>query len=331
MGLFKVLPKNLPVGVILSLAVTATTVAIWSSCGEDEFNVYQPVAEPLALKNDDDAKLEQARVLMDKKKYDEALKILEPMIGDSKQDSNEARILFSAAKLGVAQLDVWSIIGSILDSTSNSSGSSGDGGVDNIFDSFSDSVLGTGAARDAKVTALSDALEVLQAAPQPDERKLRNTACIFAGFLSVPTLADATTAMTNMQTALQQISNSALSGGTVCPDVSLLDDAAAGLANVAESFNMILSAAQSCPFLNLDEAANLMNTVEQSMNNLRTSADKGCDSLPTCPASLPGCRSLFPVCVQQALEVGTSSAKAQDGNLASCEIVLHCINPTDCF
>lgn len=330
MGLFSLLPKKSQVGFLASLALTGATALVWFSCGDDEFNVYQPVAEPIALKGDNDAKLEQARVLMDQKKYDEALKILEPMIGDEEQDSNEARVLFAAAKLGVAQLDVWSIIENILDSTGNQSNSS-DGGIDNVFDSFSEGLLGTGAAREAKVAALSDALTVLLAAPQPDERKLRNTACIFAGFLSVPTLANATTAMNNMQSALQQISASALSGGTVCPDVALLDDSAAGLISVADDFNMILNAAQSCPFLNLDEAANLMNSIEQSMNNLRTAADRGCDSLPSCPASLPNCRSLFPVCVQQALEVGTSNARAQDGRLASCEIVLHCISPTSCF
>lgn len=315
-------------GALVTVALTTVVVLMYSSCGEDEFNIFQPVAEPLALKNDEDAKLEQVKVLLDKKEYAKALKILEPMIADKNEDSNEARVLFAAAKLGESQLDIWSVIKNIVNAQSATTSGQG---VDNIFDAFSDSVLGTGSARQAKIDALSESLTTLLAAPYPDDRKLQNTACIFAGFLAVPTIADATAAMTAMQDALKQIREAAGSGGTVCPNVSLLDSAANDVLASTLNFNLILQAAQSCPFLNLDEAANLMNTVEQSMNNLRTSSDKGCAALPTCPASLPDCASLFPPCVQEALAVGTAGAVANDGQIASCEIILNCIDPTSCF
>jgi hypothetical protein len=320
--------RKLISGGVISIILTTVVVLMYSSCGEEEFNVFQPVAEPLALKGDEDAKLEQVMVLLDKKEYAKALKILEPMIADKDEDSNQARVLFAAARLGESQLDIWSVVKNIINAQSASQSG---GGVDNVFDSFSGTVLGTGSARQAKIDALAESLTTLLEAPYPDERKIQNTACIFAGFLSVPTLADATSAMNGMQAALQQIRDAAGSGGTVCPNISLLDEAANDVIDATVNFNLILRAAQSCPFLNLDEAASLMNSVETSMNNLRSSSDKGCDALPNCPASLPGCASLFPPCVQQALAIGTSGAAANDGQISSCEVVLHCIDPLQCF
>jgi hypothetical protein len=185
--------------------------------------------------------------------------------------------------------------------------------------------------RQAKVDALAESLSTLLSAPAPDERKLQNTACLFAGLLSIPTIADATEALNNFQSALGQIRDAAGSGGTVCPNISILDAAANEVVFATFNFNLVLQAAQTCPFLDLEEAANLMNTVERSMSNLRTAADKGCDTLPSCPASLPGCSALFPPCVQEALTVGTSSAVAGDRQIATCELALHCINPASCF
>jgi hypothetical protein len=313
-----------------TLLLTTAIVLMYSSCGDDEVNVFQPVAEPFALKNDQDAKLEQVMVLLDKKKYSEALEIIEPMIDDTNEDSNKARILFASAKLGQAQLDIWSVIKNIINTDTASGGGSGEG-IDNIFDSFSESVLGTDDLRQAKVDALAESLSTLLSAPAPEERKLQNTACLFAGLLAVPTIADATDALNDLQSALGQIRDAAGSGGTVCPNISILDTAANEVVSATSNFNLVLQAAQTCPFLDLDEAKNLMNTVEQSMSNLRTAADKGCDTLPSCPAGLPDCSALFPPCVQEALTVGTSSAVAGDRQIATCELALHCINPASCF
>ncbi len=319
-------------GTAVTILLTTAVVLMYSSCGDDEINVFQPVAEPFALKNDQDAKLEQVMVLLDKKKYADALEIVEPMIDDVDQDSNQARILFASAKLGQAQLDIWSVIKNIINTDSSSTGGDAGGeGIDNIFDSFSESVLGTDAMRQSKVDALAESLSTLLAAPSPDERKLQNTACLFAGLLAIPTIADATDALQDLQSALGQIRDAAGSGGTVCPNISVLDSAANEVIFATFNFNLVLQAAQTCPFLDLEEAANLMNTVELSMSNLKTAADKGCDSLPTCPAGLPGCAALFPPCVQEALTVGTSSATAGDGQISTCELALHCINPASCF
>jgi len=319
-------------GTAATLLVTTSLVIMYSSCGDKEFNVFQPIAEPFALKHDQDAKLEQVMVLLDKKKYAEALIIVEPMIDDPAHDSNHARILYASAKLGQAELDIWSVIKNIIGTEKNStSGDSSSEGIDSIFDAFSESVLGTGVGRQSKVDSLAESLSSLLSAPDPDERKLQNTACLFAGLLSVPTIADATNALIGLQSALGQIRDSAGGGGADCPNISLLDVAANEVVFATYNFNLVLQAARTCPFLDLEETTNLMNSVELTMSNLKTSADKGCSALPTCPAGLPGCAALFPPCVQEALEVGTSAAVAGDGEIAACELALHCIDPASCF
>lgn len=316
--------------VVVALAATLA----YSSCGESEFNLFQPVAEPMAMQSDKKAQLEQVKVLLDKKEYEEALEVVEPIVDDEKTDSNEARLLYGAAKLGVAELDVWSIISSILDATSNDrqgGSNAGGGGLDDVIDALGEDVLGTGEERQGKIEALVDALTTLRNAPYPDDRKIQNTGCLFAAFLAVPTLAEATEAMNATTAALSQISAAASSGGTVCPNVSLLDSAAAGVLAAASNFNLVLQAATNCPFLDLEQTASAMNQLETTLENLKFNTDRGCDSLPTCPASMPNCAQLFPTCVQQALAVGTSSAAANDGVLSSCEIILNCTDPAACF
>lgn len=334
-------PKLIRARYLAPLAAAVVAAALYSSCGDGaEFNLFQPIAQPLAA-NDQKAQLEQARVLMDQKKYDEAVDVLEPVIDDD-PDSNEAYLLYAAAKLGVAELDVWSIISDVLEAqekssskkstaTASSSSSKSSGGLDELLDSLGDSVLGTGTERTAKVEALIDAITTLRAAPDPDKKDVQNTACLLAGILAVPTVASAKSSLDDATTALQTIKTSASDGGQTCPDITALDDAAAGVSAAAAAFNLILQVASSCPFLDLEETQATMNAVQTQMSLLTENADKGCDSLPTCPAALPDCQSLFPTCVQQALAVGTSSAKAGDGTISSCELVLNCTVTGGCF
>jgi hypothetical protein len=66
--------------------------------------------------------VEQAKVHLDNKEYKEAIEILDKMAEDQKQDSNEVRLLLAAANLGVSGLDIWSIIGSVLEESSSGGG-----------------------------------------------------------------------------------------------------------------------------------------------------------------------------------------------------------------
>lgn len=312
-----------------AVVLAALSFVMYSSCGDDEFNLYSALgAKDLALQSNEQAKLEEARVHIDKEEYAEANKILQGLMEKEETDSNEARLLYAAAMLGDAGLDVWSIISEILDDTGKKSSRSG--GLDTIFNTFSDSILGSGAERTKKMETLALAISNLLAAPLPSEKKVNNTACLLAGLLAVPTIADATAAVSNVTAALQQISAAASSGGETCPNTSLLDSSLEGIRAAAEDFNLVLTAASNCAFLDLESAEALMNQVEESLTRLRTNADKGCE-LPTCPAAVPNCASLFPKCVQEILAVGEHPEYVGNGSVESCEIVLNCTDPTECF
>ena len=90
------------------------------------------------------AKIEEAKILLDDKEYTKASDILKELAEDSDSDGNDVRILWAAAKLGEAKLDVWSIIGSVLDSDSFSKGT-------NILDALSETLLGTDEEKEAKL------------------------------------------------------------------------------------------------------------------------------------------------------------------------------------
>lgn len=311
----------------LGLGLALVTTLLYSSCGDDEFNLFRDASRSSALKNED-ARIEEAKVKIDEGDYQAAVNLMSPLVEDPDSDSNDARLLLAAAKLGAADFGVWSLISKILESTS--AASQQQGGIDAVFDSFSDTLLGTGEARAAKVTALLEAITLLRAAPAPNEKKVQNTNCLFVGLLAVPTVADATASLNATLTSLQQIRDQATSGGAQCPNISLLNDATAQVQSVAQSFALILDAASSCSFLDLQEAQNLMNAVQEQLNLMLTNADKGCASLPACPAALPNCQSLFPTCVQQSL-IGATNATAGDGRISMCELVLHCTDPKSCF
>ncbi len=311
----------------LALIATCSIAVTYFGCGDNEFNVLQPVAEPIALDGDRAAMEEEAKVRMDDGDYEGAAEILDSMVDDDELDSNQARLLYASAQLGVAGLDIWSIITNFLDGDSSDSSS-----VDSFFDSFTDTFLGSGSERTTKIAALTDALAKLQSAPYPNEGRMTKTGCILAGILSVPTLAEAESAVEDTMEALDSISSSASSGGETCPDISLLDSATASMATAVTNFAVILEAAENCPYLDLDETSSTMNTIQTQLSALTTNADKGCSELPTCPDSVPDCADLFPTCVQEAIELGDdNTAVSGDGEIASCEIVLHCTDVTACF
>ena len=325
--------------VVLKLVLGVTCVlalgGLYFSCDGGEANVFRSVAAPAALKSSGAAKLEQARVLMDRKRYTAAADLLEPVIDDESSDSNDARMLYAAAKLGESGLDVWQIIESVLTAqdskTATKSGPDGKGGLDQVLDSLGEAVLGSGEERAARIEALEDALNTLDNAPDPEAKRLRNTACLYGGILAVPIIADAKVALGRMEDALGQIRDGALNGGDNCPNISLLDDAAADVADVAASLGLILDAAKNCPFLDLSATTAAKNAVEEQLVTIKANADKGCDTLPTCAAGDGTCAALFPPCVQSALAVGTGAARAGDGVISACELILHCAVGGSCF
>ena len=114
---------------------------------------------------------------------------------DSDTDGNDIRILLAAAKLGESELDVWSIIGNILDSDGLSSGGM-------FLDALSESLLGTGDEKEQKLIALDEAIDFLNKAPQPEESRVANTKCFLSGIMAVSIITDATIQMQNLQDAI---------------------------------------------------------------------------------------------------------------------------------
>jgi hypothetical protein len=314
-----------------SLLITLGLVGlIWSSCGgSDEFNFFQPFSDPLH-KDEPKVKLESAKIKLDKKEYAAAASILEPMTQNETENSNETRLLYVAATLGQANLDLWSIIKNFLDSQQSSEKKSS-GGLDSFLNSMSSSVLGTGEEKTQRIAIVNQAIALLRTAPHPEDKSISNTSCLLAGILALPTFVDAKDAMTASLTALQSIKSSASSNGSSCPNISLLDTALTNAASASARMSLVMLAATGCSFLNIAGSASDLNSLEKQLAKLIAAADKGCASLPTCSTSVPDCQSYFPQCVQDLLKVGSSSAVAGDKQLASCELTLHCSVDGSCF
>lgn len=291
-----------------------------TSCGTNLWDGIAPGKEEKKVK------VEQAKVLMDKKDYSGAKDILDDLQSDSDTDSNDVRLLLAAAILGDTGLDVWSIISTILDSSSNtqSSSSSGSSGTDAVFDAFSDSLLGEGEEKAAKLAGLNRAIELLRTAPTPSDKKVENTACFFAAMMIVPTITEATAALTESTNAISNLSSTVSAGGA-CTVTSTLNDAISNITSLASNLSAALSAAENCSFLQVGGAASTLNAIESKMAKLLSTADKGC-SLTNCS----GCDSLFPTCVRESLGVGQSDG-AGDGVVSGCEMTLHCTPFTKCF
>ena len=312
---------------LLTLLVSGSSLLWWSCGNSQEFNFMEGVTKSSALKSDAKAKLERAKILLDQKNYSDAHALLKEMEAGG-ADSSEVRIYDAGAILGIADLDILTILNNIITSLNSGSNSTT---LNGVLNSITDTLLGTGAARTARIQALTDAITLLTSSPDPNDSKVSSTKCLLGAILAVPTITDGTTAMTNMQTALSQISGSASSNGTVCPNISAFNTAVTAVSTAATNLTKILDIAKNCTFLDLNQAVSQMSGITKSMKTMVTAVDKGCDSLPTCPSSLPNCQSLFPTCVQQVLKIGTSGAKSGDGIVSACEVVLHCIDPTQCF
>jgi hypothetical protein len=312
------------------------------SCGAGkEFNLFGLLSKPTIGKTKV-AQTEEVRVLIDNKDYDGALALVQPMLESEKQDSNDARLLYAAAKLGQVKLDLWTLISSFLDtqsatsstkSTSTSSGtsknSSSSGGIDSFLDTLTSSVLGTTEETAAKTAALIQAIEVLRAAPYPLESAVVNTSCLFGAILAIPSFTTAKNAITATTSALETIKSTAVGDGGTCPDIGLLDTALSSAISATTQFAAVLAVAKDCPFLNTTDAATQLNSIEKQLAKLTSGADKGCSGVPTCPESFPTCQSLFPTCVQQTLSL--SGGVAGDGIISACELTRNCIVGGDCF
>ena len=305
----------------------ALALLLLTSCGGGgEFNLFESVSKGTTLKHDTSAQLEQARVDLDKGDDASALSLLQPIIADPTTDSDEARVLAAAATLGSAGVDVWETISELL-STLDQVSDQRSQGLNQVLDSLSDTVFGTGTTRTAKIAAMQSALTILEAAPGSAttvaasngtaDPLISNTACVVAAFLAVPTLADAAAAITDLETAL----TGAASGS--CSRVTSITSDINEMATVATNLNGVLAAASSCTFLNIDQAGSQTNSIEQALSTVSKTGGKGCGSVPS---SVSGAS-----CLQQVLSATSSLSSATGGKLSACSLIVNCTTPSSCF
>lgn len=274
------------------------------SCDTNLYEGLAPEPETVSYQ------LEQARVHLDNKEYQKALAILTPLEEDPETDTNDGRILYVAASLGLDGLDLWSIFSELMENGSFTD-------IGEVLASASSATLGTGETKALRLTALQSSIQRLQSAPQPDDAKIDNTSCYLGGLIVAPMIADATTTLTSLQTQLSSISPSNCSS-------TALTDTIAEAQTLSTRFSLVTSLTQSCSILSLDTTA--ADSIGGILNNLLSNADKGCSAPPV------GSESLFPQCFQDQIGAGASTtASANDKLIAQCEIVYHCYNPTACF
>jgi hypothetical protein len=291
------------------MAAAALGAIAYSSCGDNQ--MFKEAARTAPAQSADETRLDDARARAAKGDEAQALALVTPLIEDPSVDSDEARLVYAEARLGAAGIPATGALTGKVD-------------MARLLASVTEGGLGTGDARQGKLDALADAVATLLDAPNPDDHVVQNGACLVAALLAQPTLLDARAAEEAMHAGLR-------SAGKNCDDTKQLDQPATALVGLAANLNLIAEAAGSCPFFDIEAARPLVGDMQGRLAVLKDAADRGCQGLPPCPASDPSCGALFPSCVRQMLSIGTSSAVAGDGKIASCELVLHCLDAGLCF
>ncbi|MCX6128631.1 MAG: hypothetical protein NTX25_06145 [Proteobacteria bacterium] len=290
-----------------------------SSCN---FNLYQSFVKP----DDDSARLEEARIKIDDEDYPSALQSLQ----DVEVDSNDLRLLRSSARLGAAGLSLWSILLGIIDSDSFSSSSSSSG-IDKFFDQISGTVVGENEVKTLRLKALTESIQDLLDAPEPSASRVKNLACFLAGILALPTMTDATTAITSTSKSLEQLAASVdlQNPNASCPDLSGLNSSLIDIASVQGRFSLILSATDDCKLIDNNATGSGLNAIETQLTKFNQHADAGCSATPSCGSSTV-CKALGLGCVYTALTSGEAST-ANDGKVSQCELVQNCLTAGTCF
>lgn len=261
--------------------------------------------------------MEEARLKVDQKEYTAALAIIDKIT----TDSNEYRILWTSALLGSVGLGLLDIVANILPDEGSS-------GTDNFLDSFDEAIVfGTGAERQTRLAALEESIQILAGAPNPNTGT-KNLACIFAGLLAKPIITEGRAAVDAANANLESINAQATGAGTnadECPGISEFETNLQTIVDVQANIADVLATVAECPILDL--AGTDLNTIEQSINKLNENADKGCQEIV---CSGPICEALKLSCVSSLIDT-SGNPQAGDGEIATCEIIQNCTDPTSCF
>jgi hypothetical protein len=301
------------------LLLTVPACWVLAAC---DLNIYESVVKPKS----DTALMEEARIQIDEQNYAAALSSLEKV----DRDSNDLRLLRSAARLGQSGLSMWDILTEVVDG--DGFGEGGGNGVDNFFDQISGAVVGEGETRTQRLAALTESVADLLAAPDRNASRVKNLACFLAGVMAVPTVTDATSAIQNTTTSLASLAATVdiSNPNAQCPDLSGLNTSLGTIASVQTQFSLILDATSNCKLLDITGTGNELNDIEAQLLKFNQNADAGCSATPAC-GSGAACQALGLQCVYDALTTGSEASSAQDGQVSKCELVQNCLNPGSCF
>jgi hypothetical protein len=301
------------------LLLTVQASWVLTAC---DLNLYESVVKP----ETDTALMEEARIKIDEQDYAGALSSLDKV----ERDTNDLRLLRSAARLGQSGLSMWTILTDAVDDAGV--GSSGGNGVDNLFDQISGAVVGEGETRTLRLAALTDSVSDLLDAPDRNASRVKNLACFLAGIMAIPTVTDATAAIQDTTTSLSSLAATVdiTNPNAQCPDLSGLNTSLTTIANVQTQFSLILEATSNCKLLDVTGTGSDLNAIEAQLAKFNQNADAGCSATPAC-GSGAACQALGLQCVYDALTTGSGVSTAQDGQVTKCELVQNCLNPGTCF
>ena len=199
---------------------------------------------PISLKNSDNYYLDEASHNIDEGNYEKAKENLNKV----KKNSNEKVLLTASATLGASGLGMWTILLDMIDKNtfSNEQG----GGVDNVFNFFSDNVYGEGEVKESRLTAIRTSISSLKTAPNQISQ-ITNFNCFLVGLLIIPQSSDGTEAMSAVSTSLQNILSNSIGSGSnsdQCPGIDDLDDNLKKIDQLSSDFSTAFELSESCTF-----------------------------------------------------------------------------------
>jgi hypothetical protein len=312
-----------------STAYTVTGVLLCSAgavaCGT---SLYRP----FSAKETTQALREETLIQLNNGNYDTAVEYAEKLWNKNK--SNDSASLYSIALASQAGVGLFDLIVSTIEksaSTTNSSTSAGNSAGNGVFDSLS-TVLPS--FTDTQLNTLKQAIDVLDSAPDKTSSKLLFQRCLTAAIYTLPTLKGLQSGITKLQSTLSELpsklgssssTSCTASTDTINTTAAELSDAITNLGTVTTNFASAIAIIGEC--FPSSEGKDSLNTVTQQVSKLTSAADKGC-AVPTTQKignyTLPSCLN------DTVAASGGSSAIANDGKIAGCELFINCSSGS-CF
>jgi hypothetical protein len=287
-----------------------------AACGK---SLYAPVSENTSA----EAVREDAIVALDAGNYARASEKLAQLWAGDK--SNSVAQLYGISLLGEGGFDLFSIMKNALALTSSGSAS---GGTDIMNQMVDNTTALFGRELTAQDQAYAKrAFDVLGAAQNPAEAGIHFQRCLTASIYSIPVLQSVAVLeakLREIQTAVTNLGGTAAYCGAASSEaVALLGEGLNGVTAsagaLAQDIGPVSEALESC----LGGSGAQASKVISQIQGVVAKADKGCAFDVGVPLPLGGITTL-PTCLNTYVSAGTTGAVAGDGQIAGCELLIHC-------